>query len=304
MADYNVLGGLGISYKKFADKYLIGMSALYMVVSLLFLGAIAAFVGIPLLEAGFAYNFNLGLDAMAGIAVGAILLGLATMFLSMRVMRKGMQLAGVSVAKMPKLIDWVMLSIRMYVVNISCWYDKRLLAPTVAAVLLGIAAVLAGAAGLGFALIGVGIFAWLLAVYAHKLRTCFSYYMMLAGMGKENVLPSKSHSAIQGNTFEVFLASYLLGQVVSFAMNIVQAIAMLLLFALGAIIVAGGFGEGVILGIVAILMLVVVVFLVLIEAFTMVYMAGVFAFFVKGAGVRAIAPAKKAVPAKKKRRRK
>jgi len=299
MADYNVLGGIELSYAKFRDKYLIGYVIAYFIVALFFLGALLALVGLPLLESAFAYNFKIGIEVMAGIAVAAVLLLLATIYLSMRVMRRGMKLAGISVAKMPKFIDWLVLSVRMCFVNAACWYDKKLLAPAAGALVLGALFLAVGAGALGFSFIAVAIIAWLFAVYAHKLRTFFSYYMLLAEGGSEGALPSKSHSIIQGKTFEVFMASYLMGQVASLAMQIVQTVSMLVFFVLGALVAIGGIGANIsVIGAIVLLALVMLVAMVAISAFSMVYMAGVFAFFVKGSA----APAKKGGKKKVKKR--
>ena len=64
---------------------------------------------------------------------------IAGLWLVPRFMLAAMRAADMKTAKAPGIIDWVHLAIRKFLVNAACWYDKKLLIPTV--VFLGISAV-------------------------------------------------------------------------------------------------------------------------------------------------------------------
>ncbi len=134
-----------------------------------------------------------------------------------RIMRAALAAYGAKVpAKLPGMVDWLMLHIRLFFINLACWYDKKLLIPAAASVALTIVFLIvsfvANAALIGvFAFVMLALVCWMVASTVHGIRTGFAPWMFLRGDGPENEMPTASYGLVIGQTLEVFLSYFVFG---------------------------------------------------------------------------------------------
>jgi len=168
-------------------------------------------------------DLSLMIPRLAVDMFSAAVAGLLLFFIMPRLMGASMRAVGLKTAEQPSYINWIVLNARRFFLDLLCWYDRRLITP--AAVLLVVASLSFGisivvgmgsAAYLPLSILGMlsfmlFVFAWMIAVYVHSIRTEFGFYMYLRGDGKEGDMPKKSYDLVVGQTFEVFLARLGLG---------------------------------------------------------------------------------------------
>ncbi len=158
-------------------------------------------------------------------ATGLIVLGamaifiISQMYFWPKILHAAMNLAGVVVKKpAPGVLDWLIFTARMVVVNFFCLYDKRLLIPAFAFIAAGF--VLAPIAVLkdsnsmfdAAALIaGIGLMAWLVAIFIHCIRTCFASFIFVRGDGNAAYSIRTSFDRTRGRMVEIFLALIVIG---------------------------------------------------------------------------------------------
>ncbi|VVB56992.1 Uncharacterised protein [uncultured archaeon] len=171
-----------------------------------------------------------------GIAVLAFLVyGLVCFFfLTPRIMRAALAVNGAKVpAKLPSMVDWFMLHLRLFFINISCWYDKRLLMPAAVVLALAVMCAVIGfaapAAFVGAAIFGaLALFCWMVGIIIHGIRTKFAAWMFLRGDGAEGKMPYTSYKLVHGQTLEVFLAYFIFGIVFGLLAAVVGIVRILI----------------------------------------------------------------------------
>ncbi len=218
-----------------------------------------------------------------------ILIVLAGLYLIPRVLRASMTANKMKLpAKIPGMVDWAIFSIRRCLIDMFCWYDKKLLIPAVVLLVSGLLLfgamimsatpmILSSAGGrvtgnvlmgiFGIVLLVLAFLAYFIAYSIHSLRTHFSLYMYLKGDADGKASIRKSFDLVKGQTWQVFCAQLLYGVVIGLAAIVV----MIVMFVLAIIPIVG-----ILVDVVAFIAL-----LYLAMAFNFVYMADVFAFFAK-----------------------
>ncbi len=211
---YDVIEGLKTALEKFRDPELVK----WCLIETLLIGIPG--VALSLLTKGSRANsLPSGVWALLLIAYGFLIgfMLLDFFVLRPRIIRAAMRISGVKMPpKLPGALDWFVLHIRIGLVNMFCWYDKKLLIP---AVVLGVFALLAVAAGTFNAVAygaAVAFFilaglAWAGAMLVHNMRTMFAPYMFLRGDGPDGQMPPKSACLVRGQTLETFLTMLIYG---------------------------------------------------------------------------------------------
>jgi hypothetical protein len=139
---------------------------------------------------------------------------LITLYVAIRLMFSSMNvIKHKKIGKNPLFIDWLVLNIRLAIVNTMCIYNMRMLIPASALLALSIIAFITSlltksleSAIFGLMCLLVAIISWLIAFIIHYLRTRFAAYMLVRGDGKESVLPKMSYEKVVGKTWQVFCA--------------------------------------------------------------------------------------------------
>ncbi len=153
-------------------------------------------------------------------ATGLLVLGAMAVFMLSqlyfwpKILHTAMNLAGVAVKKpAPGMLDWLLFCVRMVVVNFFCWYDKKLLAPAfgllVAAFVMVPISFLKNSNNLydtAALLAGIGMMAWLIAVFIHCLRTVFASFIFVRGDGTAAYSIRTSFERTQGHMWKILLA--------------------------------------------------------------------------------------------------
>ncbi len=293
---YPFLEGLAWALTHFKAPDLLKWSAL-MTASNIFFAVVERFSGasivdsaIQLLAAPRALDFS---QFSQGWAI-AMLAALVSLYISARAMISAMSISRIKTAGPPEFLGWLWLQIYKTGINALCWYDRKLLAPTVVFGVVAMAAYalsqLAGGAywngaGAGFALTAGGwlfgisllalffaVLSWEIAFLVHYTRTSFSVYMFLEGNREVRHVVKKSHDMVVGRTLEVFLA-----QIFAMLVLLIPIIAGYLIAVAGIGMVAGGdFASG------AFLFLVAMAFAVFVIALQQALSANIYGFFGKG----------------------
>ncbi|MCL6088968.1 MAG: hypothetical protein M1530_02255 [Candidatus Marsarchaeota archaeon] len=312
---YDVIEGLKTAWARWRDSELLKWVVLefagFIVLAVLAIGLLVAMVGpqalLDMMSAAGSRasgsqtaSTQAAVRALAGVMVPfiAILLVLLLLYalacffyFQPRIMRAALAAYGVKVpAKLPGMVDWLMLHIRLFFVNLACWYDKKLLVPAAAFIGLAIVFLLvsfvAGAAAIGaFIFAALGFMCWLVASIVHSIRTGFAPWMFLRGDGPEGKMPLASNGLVRGQTFEVFLSYFVFGILFGLAAMGVAIVRVIL----SLIPCIGPIFD----------MVINLAFNIFTQAYTNAVQADIFLFFDKSGPVKpANAPAK--APAKKK----
>ena len=144
---------------------------------------------------------------------------LANMLLTFFIMRRAIVLKGIELGKKPaRMLDWIVLYIRVIILGCLSWYDLRLWLYAI---------------GWGFAMLVLGTFMGLgaapiimlviLGVYAvigvNMMRLLFANYFLFTSEEPESALPRKSHDLVKGQTLQVAMA-YVLPLAVGMAISL------------------------------------------------------------------------------------
>ena len=178
------------------------------------------------------------LPALSALMIlsATILLFAANLYFWPRIIRVSMKLAGVDAKKeAPGIGAWLVFVVRMFVTNLFCLFDKKLLLPAlglfIAALVLGPIAVLQDSDAILNAALTVGMvgfLAWLVAVIVHVTRTFFAHYFFVRGDAPAQESLRMSYDKTKGRFWSVFFS-----------------LALIFLFSLPAAIIIGFIGEGV-----------------------------------------------------------
>jgi len=214
-SQYPFIDGLRWSWSNFRAPDLLKWSALLTLANIAF----------SVLER--ASGYSLVKYFLAGFTPGAIPFGfdyffiswlimfsalLVSLFISARAMMSAMAVTKVKTAKSVSFLGWAWMQAWKTVINFSCWYDRKLLAPAAA---LAFLALIAGYMPFGysgiiaFAIFCLAVFAWLMAALIHSARTSFAVYMFLEGERDSIKVVENSDRMVRGRTVEVFLAQML-----------------------------------------------------------------------------------------------
>ncbi|PIT84300.1 hypothetical protein COU37_03975 [Candidatus Micrarchaeota archaeon CG10_big_fil_rev_8_21_14_0_10_45_29] len=281
---YDVAKGVKFAFKNFRDGELLKWSAFT------FFGMVGAVIadmvimGIILVSLMYiAGQSGGGLDDISFRNSSSVVVIIAAMYLIPRLMSKGMEVNAIKVRqKLPSIVEWFVFSARKAIIDMLCWYDRRLLAPAALFLALGTFCImlvftsllvpqgnningneLAVVGGTVFLLLG--LVAWLIGAIVHSTRTYFGYYMLLRGEAQEQHALKKSFDVVKGQTFEVFLAGILF----VILLLLLWAIAGAVMFALAFIPCIGAIID----------LVLVVVLLVITIAINQAYFANVFKFY-------------------------
>ncbi|MFH1306956.1 MAG: hypothetical protein ABIH83_04880 [Candidatus Micrarchaeota archaeon] len=230
--NYDFVNGIKFCWEKFRNRELLKWSAIstavYFAASIL-----DAILGIIILASVYAlviggrpppgFEMNLGIITM-----------LVGLYLVTRLKMAAMAASSIkTLSKPPSVIEWAKLNLRRFLVDLFCWYDKRLLLPAIVFAIVGIislaAGIIYGMPVLLFAAalcITVAFIAWGLGFVVHEIRTMFSLYMFLRGDGPEHLMVRKSFDVVKGQTISVFLPFLFFG-IVSLLLMIIVAIVMI-----------------------------------------------------------------------------
>ena len=287
--NYDIANGIKFAFKNFREGDLLKWSAFY------FFGLVGALVADFIILGIILFSFMYMVDA-GGVDFsdfssgngGMILVILAMLYLMPRLMASAMRVNSIKLRqKMPSIVEWFIFITRKSIVDMLCWYDRKLLAPAALFFALGAFCMLYVVSGVmaaqgnniagnelavigGMAFFVLGLLAWLIGAIVHSTRTYFGYYMLLRGDAPEQEALKKSFDVVKGQTFEVFLA------------GILFAIVVLLLWLVAAVIM---FFIAIIPCIGAIIDLVLALALLLATiAINEAYFANVFKFYCPQAG--------------------
>jgi len=304
------MDGLKYSWRTFRDGNLIRWSLIYNV-AMIFASLLDLALFFVVFSLLFGWTFEQYIKTDANLPLISLIAGL---WLVPRFFMAAMRAAQIkTVGKAPGIIDWAHLAIRKMLVNIFCWYDKKLLIPAV--LFIGLSVVLIGLTiagiepltsyGMAIVFLLLTALAWGVGIVVHTIRTIFADYMYLRGEGDLVKMPRRSYDAVVGKTFEVFLAFLVFGLLMAlfFVVIIIAMVALALIPVVGTIV-------DLILG---------AALLIAFSAFTQVFMVDMFKFFVdrgkklaatktsavkKSASRKKSATKKKPATKKRKRRRK
>ena len=303
---YDLIEGLKAAWIRWRNpellKWVAIEFALGLVVIVLALGVLAAMVGpdtlIKLANGGSSKSAAASgalATALAAVIVPFIAILLVALliyglfcffFFQPRIMRAALAANGAKVpAKLPSMLDWLVLHLRIFCVTISCWYDKKLLAPAAGFLALTILCAVAGffvkPALVGAVAFGMlTLVCWLVASSIQGLRAGFAPWMFLRGDGPENQMPAVSNELVHGQTLEVFIANFFFG----LAFGLVAVGVAIVRVILGFIPYVGSLMD----------LLVNLAFNVFTQAFSMSIGADIFLFFDKAGPVNVrTAPASK-----------
>ncbi len=295
MRYFDVIEGLKEAAARFRDKSVLRWTAIYMVGELLimfvmFAAAIGAIVS----------SFSKGNGALALAGFSALLAGFVAlvafaMYAIPRAVRAAMKANGIKVApKPPGVLEYFVFTVRIALVNMFCWYDRKLLSPALALLALtALAAIIAFALNGGVvpwipAIVLAVLFflAWLAANIVHAERTKFAVHMLLRGDGPESAMPLKSYGLVNGQTFEVYVAGALGGAGLYAVRMVIDIFSRVMMYTLlvPVILVGGSAGSGAMLlvgiGLVVLLFMAIVFAWAFIEmAVWRVYLADMFKFY-------------------------
>lgn len=245
------------AFAEFRDRDLWIKTAGSMIVPLVAFAAVAVLFGTPAIYF-WSKDESGKLAAIAILAIGtalgfgvAVVLGAYVWSLSAK---RAMEIAKVKTIA-PKPIDVVLLGVKQIFVNAFCWYDKKLLAPTVGLVCVSVLFFILAyfqnssentqlaALGMvaGFGMLSLAFIAYIIAVNVHAYRTFFALNYYLAGEGAALDMPRKSYDMVNGQTLEVFISLFVpqfaAGLVIQIAIQFVMMpLSVLMLFPLGIII--------------------------------------------------------------------
>ncbi|MFH1095573.1 MAG: hypothetical protein V1728_05125 [Candidatus Micrarchaeota archaeon] len=232
---YDVISGFKLALGRFTDKELLKWAAVQFIGSLVltlvlsFSLAVFFVATIPsestaaaLASADPSTIVALIMGAGLGVVSAFIFLfvlwmALATLWSLYTVMfmaRAAMGLSGIPVPSKPqRLLDLFVLNLRVLLLNAGCWYDRKLLTPAAAALVL---ALLVLGAGLAMGDPSIASFApplailtlilWALGSFVHSVRTTFANYLFFRGDGVESAMPRESYGLVAGQTLEVAIA--------------------------------------------------------------------------------------------------
>ena len=274
---YDVMAGLKYAWSRFRDKDLLKWAVFYDV------GMIVASI-LDMIIAAVVFMLIFGVKIDDFLKMGANFPSislLAGLWLLPRFMMAAMRASDMKTIGNVGIIDWAHLSIRKFLVNIVCWYDRKLLVPAVVfLVLAGIFAFVVPSMGIAIVALALFMVSWIIAMVVHTIRVNFADFMYLRGDGGVTKMPRKSYDLVTGQTFEVFLA-HLAFAIVYILAAIVIGIGMILIAFIPCI--------GIIVDI-----LLAIVLIIAVSTFAEVYMVDMFRFF---AGGKTSSPVKK-MPAK------
>ncbi|MFA5108123.1 MAG: hypothetical protein WC492_01155 [Candidatus Micrarchaeia archaeon] len=224
---FDIIGGIKFAISQVGNMEMLKLGALYAFLAIIPSYGMAMITGSSR-YAPYSQATTISPGAsMAVLALGlvAVVLGLFNFFYVLpRIMRTAIKANGMGVPqKVPGVVEWFMLHLRLFAVDITCWYDKKLLIPTVVLLIIGIVAAFTFVE-VGILFFMIAIFAWIIAMIIHGIRTTFSQYLLLRGDGHEGQMPRKSFDTIKGQTVEVFIPQFVFG-VIAFV------VAMVIVFA-------------------------------------------------------------------------
>ena len=222
---FDIGAGIKFAVSQISNMEMLKLGALYAV-----LAVIPSYLMAMMYGNEYAYGTQVNVaNAGAMLLIGAvmILFGLFNFFYVLpRLMRAAIKANGMDVPqKVPGVIEWLMLHIRLFVVDITCWYDKKLLLPALVLLVLAVASIIVSPE-IGIVVLLIAIFAWIIGVIIHGIRTTFAQYLLLRGDGNEGQMPRKSFDTIKGQTVEVFIPQLIFG-VLAFAVAMGIAFAAL-----------------------------------------------------------------------------
>ncbi len=219
---YDFGRGLNYAISKFTDSEILKYSAFVALITLI-AGLSEMFVAEnPLLYMGIYF-------------VGFALL---LFYVVPRFVRKTMELIGIKVGKFPSLVDWFVMNIRMVFVNLFCWYDKKLLTPTIICLVLAVLVLVLAitsiieyelGAIISFVIIMLMVVAWSIASTIHSIRTGFAQYLFLGKEMNESEALKMSHNIIKGQTFQAFLPQIMISLIVAIPILIIVIASVILI---------------------------------------------------------------------------
>ena len=189
---YPLGSGFGRAFENFRDAHILLWAALLAVI-------------VVLINAmGLQTQANPKDLALAGtFCAGTIIAVLFQILISFKMVGAAMKKAGLKLAEpLPKMESWVVLQIRIAILEISSWYDKKLLAASIALLIL---AVLAGAITQTPQLMPLLLLPIYLIMFVNQVRLMFGNYYFLQGEGNDAQMPKKSYEFVQGQTMQVAL---------------------------------------------------------------------------------------------------
>jgi len=215
MSGYYDFGrGLNYAISKFTDSEILKYSAFVAFITL-----IIGLSGLFVVENPLLYM------AIYLVAYALLLFYVVPVFV-----RKTMEKVGIKVGKFPSLVDWFVMNIRMILVNVFCWYDKKLLTPAIICLVLAVLVLVLAitsiiefelGAMISFVIIMLMIAVWAVAITIHSIRTGFGQYLFLGKEINESEALKMSHNIIKGQTFQAFLPQIMISLVVAIPILIV-----------------------------------------------------------------------------------
>jgi hypothetical protein len=218
---YDIKEGLAKAWKNWRYPELVKFVGLSMLLAALMVVATIVLAGIYVaslitsdLSKGEVLDIETKLGTLLLVYVIAIIMGVVYAIINFfyfapRIARAALKANGVKVPdKLPGMIDWLILHIRIAILNMACWYDKKLLIPAAIFLILGIFSwFIAPITTMLFVVLT--IISYMAAAAIHGIRIGFAPLMFLRGDGPENKMPKASENIVRGKTFQVALALFL-----------------------------------------------------------------------------------------------
>lgn len=279
-AYYDIVAGLKMSWQKFRNPDVLKWS---LIISVL----VTAYA---ILQTFGRADAGLSLLLFGVLIVYLLIVIYCNQFLQ----RAAMKAVGVKTTAKPQpYLNWLVLNIRVFLVNISSWYDKKLLLALVLGVVLSVSGLLRLVAGgideppqsfiVSLMMMLTGLAIWTIILTVQSARTRFAEYMYLRGDGKEGEMPRRSNERVVGQTFEVFLALFLATLLVNGPVFVIGFVIEIIGGFLNAFIGAGTLTSVTIL--VILVQVLVFPFQVVGTAMQFVILADIFRFYDQGGSV-------------------
>lgn len=222
---YDILGGFKFGFSGLHDREILKWVLLLCLAMISGTMVTYAMVFlIPTLIAADWILFGIPLTTIAAIVFAAlvtILYGIVALFFQYRIYANGIRLAGYQPpANTPSFSQFILVNVKMFVVNLFSWYDKRVLAIVLLLYAITVLWLAAGAlvSNSIVTMIGVGFLAFsvlvhYMGIFLHSVRTAFGplIYMRDGGFGPKAA--QRSFLLVQGQTVDVLLA-FLAGGIV------------------------------------------------------------------------------------------
>lgn len=289
---YDVIAGMRLAFEKSKGRELLKWSAGYFFAEMILVAAYLAILiltiagrgdeSMPFTPIWFMQQGLEGIYRLATIALG--------LYFVPRIVGAALATAGMK-QKVPSIIDWAIFSLKRALIDLACWYDKKLLVPAGVFFAVGVLALLLAVAGVATEAMGVlaflaavfGFIAWIIAIMVHSIRTRFSLFMRVRGDREGDGTIRKSYDLVLGQTVEVFMAFVIfwfiifIFAIVALVLAIIAGMAAVLIISALPEIVAVG---ATLAGVLAVL-LAFVVLSIWMQAYEKTFEADVFKFYEK-----------------------